>query len=119
MVALVTLEQAKAHLQMDHDLDDTTIQLMLEAASEAVINHLKSGADVFLDSSGEVLQTTDSPPEPDVPKVVQQATLLLLGDFYKNREPAADDPVPAQFGFGFLPRAVTALLYSLRDPALR
>lgn len=119
MVALVTLSQAKAHLRVDHDADDLDIQLKIEAASEAIISHLKDAADTFLDSSGEVIMTLDSPPESTVPKVVQQATLLLLGDFYKNREPTADDAVPSQYGFGYLPRAVVALLHRLRDPALR
>jgi hypothetical protein len=117
MTALVTLAQAKAHLRVDHSADDLDIELKIEAASGAVINYLKEAAEEFVDSSGDVIMTTDSPSESTVPKVVQQAVLLMLGDFYKNREPKTDDPVSAWFGT--LPRAVTALLYSYREPTLR
>jgi hypothetical protein len=120
MTMLVTLEQAKAHLRVTHAYDDADIELKIHAASAAIIEYLKEeGADPFLDSSGEVLMTGDSPPEPDVPRNVQQATLLLVGDFFKNREPTPDDVVPAQYGYGYLPRAVVALLYMRRDPTLK
>ena len=53
---------------------------------------------------------------PIVKRQVMLATLLLVGDFYANREPKASDPVDAQYGYGYLPRAVVALLYPLRMP---
>jgi hypothetical protein len=114
---LVSLAKAKLHLRVDHDDDDSDIELKLMAASGAVVNYLKSGA-TFLDSSGEV--ETDSSGDPvGVPYQVQAATLLLLGDFYKNRESITEDAVDGQFGYGYLPKYVTALLYPLRDPALK
>lgn len=120
MTMLVTLEQAKQHLRVKHASDDADIELKVHAASAAVIEYLKeAGADSFLDSSGEVLMSDDSPPVPLTPPCVQQATLLLVGEFFKNREPTPDDAVPAQFGYGYLPRAVVALLYPLRDPTLQ
>lgn len=106
---LVNLDQAKAHLRVDHDEDDDDIQQKIEAASAAVVTYLKSGADSFVDTSGEVIA--------DVPQDVQFATLLLVGHFYKNREAQADDPVPV-FGYGYLPRGVMALLYPYRIPTL-
>ena len=85
-------------------------------ASAAIINYLKDAAEDFLDSSLEVI--VDSSEIPQVPYVVKQATLLLVGDMYKNREPLTEDEVNPAFGYGYLPRSVIALLYNLRDPTL-
>lgn len=113
---LVTLTEAKYQLMMDHDQDDPYITLLIQGASAAVVEYLKSGA-AFLDSSGEV--TVDSSGEPEgVPFQVKAATLILIAEWYKNREAEQDGAIDAQWGFGYLPRPVTALLYPLRDPAM-
>ena len=113
---LVTLEEAKYQLMMDHDQDDPYITLLIQAASAAVVEYLKSGA-TFLDSSGEV--PVDSAGDPEgVPFQVKAATLILIAEWYKNREAEQDGAIDAQWGFGYLPRPVTALLYPLRDPAM-
>lgn len=110
---LVTLQQAKDDLKMDHDVDDADITLKIQAASAAIVNYLKDYADSFLDSSGDVIM--DSSGEPDVPYEIKAATLLMVRDFYMHLEP---NQVDAQYGYGYLPRAVTALLYPLRDPTI-
>ena len=117
---LITLQQAKDHLMMDHDQDDTHITLLANAAGAAVIEYLKDGA-TFLDSSGEV--PVDSAGEPDgIPYNVQAATLILLAEMYKNREGLTEDPIggAAQitYGYGYLPRSAVALLYPLREPTV-
>lgn len=114
---LVSLQQAKDHLRMDHDDDDNDITLKVHAASGAVVNYLKSGADSFLDSSGE--PETDSSGDPvGVPFEVQAAVLIMLGELYMNREAELQGEVAAQWGYGYLPQPVIALLYPLRDPAV-
>jgi hypothetical protein len=126
MTMLVTLAQAKAHLRVQHDADDLDIELKVEAASGAVINYLKEAAEEFVDSSGEVIMllTSDPGDSPEVyvstvPKVVQQAVLLMVGDFYRFRSPDTQDPViGVEFGFGHLPRSVIALLYHYRQPTV-
>lgn len=108
---LVTLAQAKGHLRVDFNDEDNDIELKIKAASAAVLNYLKSGADSFLDSSGDVIEDSNGP---IVPAEVQAATLQLVGYFWKYR-----DGTPAgAFQMGYLPPDVTALLYPLRDPAL-
>jgi hypothetical protein len=108
---LVTLEQAKQHLRIDHDDEDNDLILKIHAASGAVVNYLKSGADIFLDSNGEPVY--DSSDEPiGMPFVVKAAVLLILGFLYKDRDENAGDA----YEQGFLPKPVTALLYPLRDP---
>ena len=112
MVMLVSLEQASSHLRRDTSEDDLDLMLKIEAASAAVINYLKDGAD-FLDSADEV--DFDSAGDPiGVPKEVQQAVLLLVGNFYRDR----DGETPEGWDPFYLPRAVVALLYPLRTPTM-
>lgn len=120
----VTLESAKAHLNMDHDEDDNLIGLYITAASRAVKNYLKSGSPFkietdsdgndVLDSSGDPVYERDSSGAKIIAEEVQAATLLLIGHLYKDRDENPD----GAFEAGYLPKPVTALLYPLRDPAL-
>lgn len=125
MTMLVTLEEAKAHLAMDHSADDALIALQVEAASAAVLAHIGDAQYLFLDTGGEPIyfDTTDTSTELEQAALralhlCRQATLMMVGDFYRNREPAATDVVPERFGYGYLPRAVVALLSSLRTPTI-
>lgn len=119
----VTLARAKQHLNMDHDEDDTLIEVYVQAASGAVKNYLKSASpyeierdsndDPILDSSGDLVYVVDSSGDKLVSYPVQAAVLLMVGFLYKDRDENPD----SAFDRGYLPRPVTALLYSLRDPA--
>lgn len=121
----VTLDRAKRHLNMDHDQDDVLIEAYIGAASEAVKNYLKSASpyeverdsndDPILDSSGDPIYVVDSSGDKQVKYAVQAATLLQIGFLYKDRDENAD----GAYDRGYLPKPVTALLYPLRDPALR
>lgn len=121
----VTLERGKQHLNMDHDLDDVLITAYIGAASGAVKNYLKSASpyeverdsndDPILDSSGDPTYVVDSSDDKVVKYEVQAAVLLMLGFLYKDRDENPDQA----FAQGYLPKPVTALLYALRDPALR
>lgn len=121
----VTLARAKQHLNMDHDEDDTLIEVYVQAASGAVKNYLKSASpyeverdsndDPILDSSGDPMYVVDSAGDKLVSYPVQAAVLLMVGFLYKDRDENPD----SAFDRGYLPKPVTALLYSLRDPALR
>lgn len=119
----VTLDRAKRHLAMDHDEDDVLIEAYIGAASEAVKNYLKSASpyeverdsndDPILDSSGDPIYVVDSSGDKQVKYAVQAATLLQIGFFYRDR----DENREGAYEMGYLPKPVTALLYSLRDPA--
>jgi hypothetical protein len=121
----VTLERGKQHLNMDHNLDDVLITAYIGAASEAVKNYLKSASpyeverdsndDPILDSSGDPIYVVDSSGDKVVRYAVQAATLLQLGFLYRDRDENSD----GAYEMGYLPKPVTALLYPLRDPALR
>lgn len=110
---LVSLEKAKRHLRMDHDADDEMILDITYQASAVVLNYLKdTGNDQFMDSSGDMIAGVD------VPWEVQAATLIMVGVLYRNPTGEGGTINPA-FSHGMLPDPVTALLYPLRDPALR
>lgn len=120
MVMLVSLKQASDHLRRDTDDDDADLELKIEAASEAVLNYLKdSSAITFLDTAGEV--ETDSAGNPvGVPRAIQIATLMLVGIFYRDREGQSGSSnsrsSASEWRQGFLPPAITAVLYPLRTP---
>jgi hypothetical protein len=114
--SLVTLEQAKDQCEVIGTDQDVKITQLVRAASAAVLNYLGDGADFFLDSSGWVDPEPDSSGISIVPAEVQQATLLLVEEFFAHR--GSDGGQGAQWAQGFLPPVVTALLYPLRDPAL-
>lgn len=123
MTMLVTLEQAKRHLYIpvSSTAHDEDIADKIEEASAAVISYLKTNAAGFLDSSGLLVTDTSGNVATDSPAVhipfqVRAATLQLLSALFENR--GDDGGAASKFEPGYLPPAVTALLYPLRDPTL-
>jgi hypothetical protein len=112
MTMLVTLDQAKAHVQVDHDEADADLELKVHAASGAVLAYLKVSADVYTDTAGDLIE--DSSGVLAVPAQVQMAVLYLTGMMFKDR----DGKDAALWQQGYLPAPITALLYPLRDPAI-
>lgn len=96
---LITLEEARRHLQMDHTESDPEIADLAEEASLLVLDYLKKPDDSWQDEEGRPV---------DVPGVVVVAVKLVLGELYKNRE-ADSDP---------LSERVMRLLERQRDPAM-
>jgi uncharacterized phage protein (predicted DNA packaging) len=87
MTDLVTLDEAKQHLRVDHDEEDTLIQGYLDAAALYCLEHCNRA----------------EPPEGSE-LVFKQATLLVLGHWYRSRM-----AVTAAIG-SEPPHAVTALI---------
>lgn len=100
---LATLADAKAQVYAAHDADDGLLLGYLEAASEAVLTYLK-------------IEEADLPVSATF--AARQATLILVAEWYKNREADQQGHVDAQYGYGYLPQPVIALLYPHRDPAV-
>lgn len=105
MIDLASLAEAKLRLRIDTDDEDADLEVMLTAASGAVLAYLKRPD--FVDGNGDVIAER-------IPAVVKAATLLLVGYLYRNR----DENPGGEFQLGELPHYVTALIYQLRDPAL-
>ena len=109
---LVSLQQAKDHLRVDIDAENNHITLLVRGASKSVIEYIRSGADEFTDSAGDVIIDSAGDPQ-GIPEDIQIATLLLVGYLYRWRDENKD------FDRGYLPPPVTALLTPYRDPVLR
>ena len=73
---MITLEQAKAHLRVDHTHEDDLIQRMIDAATYSVADYLGMAHEDM-----ELL----APPAP-----VEAAILLRVADLYENREAVTD-----------------------------
>jgi len=74
---MMTLDDVKLHLRVDHDDEDDTISLYLDAAINGVANYLNAEYD-------------DLATDPDTPAPIKAAVLLAVGDLYENREGQAD-----------------------------
>lgn len=86
MVMLVSIARASQHIRRDDDSDDDYLRILIEAASQGVLNLLTdTDTSDFLDSFGETEGDSEGEPE-GVPELVQLATLVAVGEFYNNRE---------------------------------
>jgi hypothetical protein len=89
---MITLDQAKAHLRVDHDSEDAYIEMQLWAAQDIVREYL----------NGVVASQANF-------RVIDAAVLLVLGDLYANRESQADPLSPSVRRFlAFLRKPVFA-----------
>lgn len=70
---MLTLNEAKAHLRVDHSAEDLLINSLMQAATAAACDYLNVAS---LDNTA--------------PAPVKSAALLLVGDLYANREAQAD-----------------------------
>jgi hypothetical protein len=114
---LVSLAQAQDHLKDSYSENENDIALKIKAASKAIIKYLDGGEDAFTDSDGQLAYDSNGEPL-GVPEDIQIACLLLLGEFYRNRDGEQGGAIDAQFGYGYLPRPVVALLFPYRSPVL-
>jgi hypothetical protein len=98
---IVTIEQVKAQVQVDHALDDELLEQKADAAEAAVTLYLEN-------------ESPNVDIGADVPQIVE-AVLNLTAILYRYR----DDPtLEGKIAHGFLPFTTTMLLYPLREPTL-
>ena len=103
---LVDLDTCKAALNIDIEAHDENLEnLLIPAASGAVLNYLKLDHEFYDDTSGNVV---------GVPDEVRNATVMLVGIML--RDPDGKDT--SIWPDGYLPMPVKNLLYMLRDPSL-
>lgn len=103
---LVTEQEVRDQLRIDDD-SDADLTLKIQAASEVVVDYIGGEPDWL-------------PGAPDTtPARVKQAVLVTVGWMYRERDGSNEYAVDTQFGYGYaLPKAATALLYSLRKPTV-
>lgn len=116
---LVSLEQASEHLRRDTTDDDADLTLKIKAASQAVLNYLKTVD--FINSFGEPYYNSSG--NPLVPEPIQMAVLIVVGTLYIDRD--GQDYVAPRSGGGqerlgniSLPKEVHWLLDPYRTPTL-
>lgn len=110
---LISLEYAQAHLKLDNTAGDADLTGKIRAASRAILNHIKNGADPFTDSAGEAIPDSNGVAI-DIPEDIQEACAMLVGYFDRNR---SSDEANA-FADGWLPGPVVSLLVPYRVPSL-
>lgn len=94
---IVDLETVKRNLHIVADDDDENLVMLLESASDIVVDFLKLDVGTY---------DIDASPYVAPPKPVEVAVLLVLGNLYDKPN---EDPLTV---------AVRSVLHRLRDPAL-
>lgn len=107
---VVTLEAAKRQLRITHTNEDDDLQEKLEAATEAVLDHLVRRDETW--NATMEAWTVDT-----VPRSIRQAILVYFGTLMHRR--GDDDPGTAGTSRpGALPPEVEALIARYRAPAV-
>ena len=118
---LVTVDDARIHLRIDDDADDSWLNIMIPAISEAVLLWLKDATRAYeteLDSNGDAVVIEDSN-GPIVRPVVRAAVLLEVAMQYRYREGEGAPQAPEHWGHGYtLGPGSTSLLTTLRRPTV-
>ena len=90
---LITLEEAKTHLRIEHDEEDEYLTGLIRQAQAAAEDYCRV-----------------SFPDEDPPEPVRLALLLFVGFYYENRD------IPDMTTYKAMRMAFDALLYPYRDP---
>ncbi len=90
---LISLEEAKTHLRIEHDEEDEYLTELIRQAQAAAEDYCR------------VEFPDEDPPEP-----VRLALLLFVGFYYENRD------IPDMTTYKAMRMAFDALLYPYRDP---
>lgn len=112
MTALLTLDQAKAHLRVETTDFDADISQNIEEASEICLTYIKRRGPFPTDAEPTPPDWTDA----DLPADIRAAVKIMLSMLFDDRNAGkSDNPSVAM---GYMPPNVTALLHRHRDPAL-
>lgn len=86
-MSMITLDEAKLHLRIDHDFDDQDIQLKLDTAEEQAIDFLERQVYASEDELNLAITLNKAGERPMlINSSFKSAVLLLLGHLYENRE---------------------------------
>lgn len=89
----IPLDVAKKHLNIEEDFhdDDEYIVSLVDAAEQAVRVHVNDDYEVLAEKNGGCLPTP-----------ILQATLLMVGNLYQNREIVGSKTVALPFNYQYL-----------------
>ena len=100
---VVTLEEVKTHLRIEHDEEDAYI--------ESLIRQAQTAAEDYCRVAFEPVDEEGNPIETAVPEPVRLAVILMATFYYENRD------IPDMTTYKATRMAFDSLLYPYRDPA--
>ena len=100
---IVSVEEAKTHLRIEHDEEDGYIENLIRQAQAAAEDYCRVRFEPT-DDEGEPIET-------DAPEPVRLAVLLMTSFYYENRD------IPDMTTYKSMRMAFEHLLYPHRDPA--
>lgn len=101
---MITIEEAKYQSRIDTDAEDASITDDILAAEAAIMQYVGDGA------------YENNDPETGVYREdVRTACKILCAIFYRYRTGEMPERVESGYGYGYLPLAVTTLLFPYRS----
>ena len=98
---IISLEEAKTHLRIEHDEEDEYLNGLILQAQAAAEDYCRVSFEPYLNENGD---------EVDAPEPVRLALLLFVGFYYENRD------IPDMTTYKATRMAFDSLLYPYRDP---
>ena len=98
---IVTVDEVKTHLRIQHDEEDDYIESLIKQAQPAAEDYCRVQFEPKPDEEGNV---------PDVPEPVRLAVILMTSFYYENRD------IPDMTTYKATRMAFDSLLYPYRDP---
>lgn len=114
MIELVTIEQARAYVQIVGEDQDPKLLQMIRGASAMVMDFLKLDDSAYLNSDGTMDVDSETGGYFEVPDRVQSSVLYLVGILFRD----PDGVEMEKWRPGWLPAPVVSMLNSLRTPTL-
>ena len=99
---IVTVDEVKTHLRIQHDEEDAYIESLIQQAQTA--------AEDYCRVQFEPVDEEGIPIETDVPEPVRLAVILMTSFYYENRD------IPDMTTYKATRMAFDSLLYPYRDP---
>ena len=103
---IVTLEEVKTHLRIQHDEEDEYLEGLIAQAQTAAEDYCRVSFEPYIHTDEE-----GNEEELPVPDPVRLALLLFVGFYYENRD------IPDMTTYKAMRMAFDNLLYPYRDPA--
>ena len=98
---IVTLNEIKTHLRIQHDEEDAYLELLIRQAQAAAEDYCRMSFDEAPDTEGNI---------PEAPEPVRLAVTLMASFYYENRD------IPDMTTYKAMRMAFDSLLYPYRTP---